>query len=119
MASYGNQFYAALRDIFGAATTDNAASVATYAAVKVLGPAEVYHISLIASASGVGTFQLIDATATGIGGTVKWGTTALPMLYNEDFTRPIAFSKGLVISYTATAALTLNSTVQYSPRYPS
>lgn len=116
MGSPTTQFAAALRDVLGACACDSASNAAAYAVVKVIGPAEVSHISLLASATGVGTFQLIDATATGIGGTVLWQTTFIPTIYNEDFCRPLPFGKGLVISYTATAALTLNSNVQWTPR---
>lgn len=108
-----SQFASALRQVLGTCSVDSAANAATYAVVKVVGPAEVYGLSLLSTASGAGSFQLIDATATGVGGTVKWQTGIIPMQYSEQFMRPLAFLNGLVISYTATAATTLNSNVYW------
>jgi|ERR1041384_1455681 hypothetical protein len=107
------QFAAALRQVLGTCSVDSAANAAAYAKLVFTGPAECYGLSLLGTASGAGTFQLVDATATGVGGTVKWQTTIIPMQYTESFIRPLKFTNGLVISYTATAAVTLNSNVYW------
>lgn len=127
MAGPINAFYGALRDVFGPAKTTHtdwtvasggSASLIASAPAALLnqgpGRIEVYSLDLIASAAAAGTFQLIDATATGIGGTVVWGTvTLLPTMVLHDFFRPLYFTKGLVQSYTATSG-SLSANVQWS-----
>ena len=113
-----NPFLQALRDVLGAArsTSTTWTGAAAVMPLNPTVPTEVYSVSFLASAAGVGTFQLVDASATGIGGTVVWGTTAIPASFSHDFARPLAFAKGLVISYTATAAVAHTSNVSWSPR---
>lgn len=107
------QFAAALRQILGTCSVDSAANAATYTKVVFTGPCECYGLSLLGTASGAGSFQLIDATASGLGTNVKWQTTIIPTQYSEVFMRPLKFINGLLISYTATAAVTLNSNVYW------
>lgn len=121
MGAPTTQFSNALRDVFGPAKTTHtdfagaaANLIATPVATPVAGRIEVYAFDVIASAAGLGTFQLIDATATGIGGTVVWGTTSIVTYISPNLVRPLYFTKGLVQSYTATAG-TLSVNVQWSP----
>lgn len=111
-----SQFASALRDVLGACRTTSLVYSGALATQAVIGPAEVYSIDFLASAAGVGVFQLVDASATGIGGTVIWQTTAIPTSFVHEFTRPLAFTKGLNISYTATAAVIHAANVSWSPR---
>jgi len=111
-----NPMLQALRDVLGAARTTSQTYTGALATQAIIGPGEVYGIDFLASAAGVGTFQLVDASATGIGGSVIWGTTAIPTSFAHEFVRPLAFSKGLNISYTATAAVAITSNVTWSPR---
>ncbi len=75
----------------------------------------VYSLSLLASAAGAGTFQLVDASASAIGGTVFWQTHAIPLTFAHDFVHPLGpFTHGLLVNYTATAAATLDSNIQFS-----
>lgn len=108
-----NAFASALRQVLGTCSVDSAANAATYAKVVFTGPCEVYGLSLLGTATGAGTFQLIDSTATAVTASPKWQTTLIPIQYSEQFIRPIKFNNGLVISYTATAAVTLNSNVYW------
>jgi len=113
------EFVTALRDVLGATDTDSAVNAATYTKTLAQSASEVYDISLFASASGVGTFQLIDATASGTGtDTVVWQTNVILQQIVCNQSRPLRFYKGLQISYTATAAVNLASNISWSKRGP-
>lgn len=114
-----NAFYGALRDIFGPVKTNvqsNAAALATVVATPTTNQAVyVFSLDLLASAAGAGTFQLVDASASGVGGPVFWQTHAIPTVFSHDFTRPLGpFTHGLLVNYTATAGTTLDSNVQFA-----
>lgn len=106
----------AIRSVLGPVFTDSANNAAAYNKQVIIGPAEVYDVTLFATATGAGTFQLIDATASGTGtDTVLWQTNVILQQIVGNFSRPLKFTKGLQISYTATAATTLASNVSWAP----
>ena len=111
------EFQAALRGQFGPAT--NYAATGLLAASEFLissVPCVVYGVSLNASATIAPIVRLVDATATALGTAATWGIASLPIGgIDHDFIRPIPFSKGLVLSYTASGAATVSANIQWSP----
>jgi hypothetical protein len=117
MSGYISGLQAALRSVFGSVQTDSASNQATYTKVVNIGATEAYGISLFTSATGVGTFHLLDATASGQTLTPVWQTNTFPLALIDEFARPLQFRRGLLISYTATAATVLASNVLWAPGF--
>lgn len=75
----------------------------------VLGAGRVYSLDFyVSAAGGDARWSLIDATASSAAGTAFGSAlyTFRPVqtgAFGEDFIRPLVFTKGIVIAYTATA----------------
>lgn len=88
----------------------------TYAKNILTGPGEVYFVGILSSAAVAATIALIDATASGTADTVIWRVDALPTTpIICPFMRPLKFSKGIQITYSATAVSTVTTNVHWSP----
>lgn len=75
----------------------------------------LYGFSLAASSNAPVDIQFVDASATATGVAPTWRTKSLGVTttLNYDFLRPIPFYNGLVFSYTASGANTLNFNMQW------
>lgn len=70
-------------------------------------PGRVYGMTFYCSSvGGDARWNLLDATASGVGGTAKF--TYIPVAvgaFHVEFNRPLVFNSGIQINYTATAGL--------------
>jgi hypothetical protein len=117
--SIGLAFSQALNGPFGPAQNFTAtAGGAQQNLIYGGGPALLYGFTILASAAGGIDIQIVDASATATGSTPTWRTLEIPQGgINEDFMRPIPFSKGIVFSCTVTGNPpgTINFNAQWSP----
>lgn len=120
-------FRDALSNVYGPATNFIASAqgalqfqiysnvVAATSATAVSGTySVVYGYDFSASTSGAVDLSFVDATATATGTAPKWRVVGLPAGgISKVFQHPLRFDKGIVLSYTATAANTLSANVQW------
>lgn len=109
----------ALNSVLGATLSNDVRSLTAAGEFLICStPGELNAICVATTAASAGiNFGFQDASATGTGSTRIFQLKNIPAgVWPITFDRPIQFTKGLVLTYTASGVAALDSNTYYTPR---